>query len=929
MSQQNILAASVSALSLDESTVHTGGASSKKSRRPHRAYHNFSSGTVPTLGNSPYTTPQLNQQDGFQQPQAFTPKQFGGFNNGSGSVMSTPVMVSQERFGASEASSPYGQSMLDMTAPQPTSHIVPTQRFEDQAQYLQRSFETCRDSVPPLPTTQFYCVDQGSCDPHLMSLSMYNIPESEHLRAATKLPLGLTIQPFSTLTPNDAEVPTIPLPMDGTPLRCRRCRAYANPKFQFTYDSSVICNICRVKMQVPGEHFAPMGPNGQRSDLNEKSELLHGTVDFLVPSIYNAIQEKELLPLHYVFLIDVSLLANENGSSLAMVEGVRSCIEYISDFQPNCEVAIIVYDNKLRFFNLRPDLDNAQEYIVSELDDVFLPFYNGLFVKPGNSMKIINDTLIKISGYISTDKYSHVPQVCYGSALQAAKLALDTVTGGQGGKIICSLNSLPTIGNGNLSLKRDNAHIAHVKCDNGFYKKLASDFLKSYISLDLYVTNAGFIDMATVGHPVEMTSGILKYYPHFQQETDAFTLVNDMVTNVSNIVGYQALLKVRCSTGLSVEQYYCDSSDNTDHDPIIPVLTRDTTLDVLLKYDSKIKTGTDVHFQTALLYTDIDGVRKVRSINTSGAVSNNIREIFKFINQNPVMRIMIKDVIKTLGDCDFVKIRRLIDDKMVEILTQYRGLVSSNSSTQLILPDSIKTLPAYMLAFEKSELMKPNAQSTRGNERIYDLLKYDSLNSAQLCYKLYPQIVPFHVLLEETDLTFYDANAKLLQINSSSINNLSVRASHSNFINGGCYLIFQGDTIYLWFNENTNRMLLQDLLSVDESLPVSQISLFSGTLPETGTSINQKASNVIKNWQQVVNKSSLPLVLLRPNVDQYYSNVMSQLLCEDKTVNRIESYDNYLVIMHKKIQEKLQKDDFIKVSTAATHENIHQKFVQF
>ena len=327
MSQQNILAASVSALSLDDPAMQSGGASSKKSRRPHRAYHNFSSGTVPTVGNSPYTTPQLNQQDGFQQPlQAFTPRQFGGpgFNNGSGSVMSTPIMGSQEQFGASEASSPYGQSALDMTVPQPTSHIVPTQRFEDQAQYLQRSFETCRDSVPPLPTTQFYCVDQGSCDPHLMSLSMYNIPESEHLRGATKLPLGVTIQPFASLTLNDAEVPTIQLPMDGTPLRCRRCRAYANPKFQFTYDSSVICNICKVKMQVPAEHSAPMGPNGQRSDLNEKLELLQGTVDFLVPSIYNAIQEKDPLPLHYVFLIDVSLLANENGSSLAMVEGVRS-----------------------------------------------------------------------------------------------------------------------------------------------------------------------------------------------------------------------------------------------------------------------------------------------------------------------------------------------------------------------------------------------------------------------------------------------------------------------------------------------------------------------------------------------------------------------------------------------------------------------------
>ncbi|EDO16345.1 hypothetical protein Kpol_1059p34, partial [Vanderwaltozyma polyspora DSM 70294] len=373
-----------------------------------------------------------------------------------------------------------------------------------------------------------------------------------------------------------------------------------------------------------------------------------------------------------------------------------------------------------------------------------------------------------------------------------------------------------------------------------------------------------------------------------------------------------SILKVRCSSGLSIYQYYSESVDGTDRDPVIPVLTTDTTIDVLLKYVDKMKTGTDVHFQAALLYTDIDGNRKVRSINTNGAISGNIREVFKFIDQNVVMRVMIKDILSTLGDCDFIKVRQSIDDKMVDILTQYRALVSGNSSSQLVLPDSLKTLPTYMLAFQKSELMKPNAQSTRGNDRVYDLFKYSTFNSAQLCYKLYPQILPQHVMLEDIDLTFYDANYELLQINQTSIENLTVKDTHAEIINGGCYFIFQGDAIYLWFNENTNKLLLQDLLDVDPSLPIGQISLFTRSLPETGTAINVKASNIIKNWSQISNKNSLPLILLRPNIDQYYSKVMGSVLCEDSSMNKIESCDNYLVSLYRRIQENLKKQNYVK-----------------
>lgn len=919
----------------------------KKYRRPNRAFHRIGSTVSAAAGNfSAPSTPKMNNFGTFNNgmptdaanSRSFTPITQSPYSNIS--VIETPLVGSTSSQLYQQPSRVSSSALMQTYDNyQTTSHIIATQRWEDQLQYLPTTFETANQSIIPLPSTSFYCVDQGSSDPRLMHLSMYNIPEDEHLRSATKLPLGITIQPFAPVLPSE-DIPVVKyvdniVLDDGTqnikePLRCKRCRAYINPGFKFNYDSNVICNICNVKIKIPIDDFNAINPAGLNGNQTNSIELSKGTVDFLVPKIYNVIENVDPLPLHYIFVIDVTLLANENGNSVAMIEAVKNSIEYIKENQENCKIAIMAFDNKLRFYNLRPDLEAAQEYIINEINDIFLPFYNGLFVNPLESENIINDTLKKIYNFVVGDKYWHVAQSCYGSALEAAKMAIDTVTGKQGGKIICSLNSLPTIGKGNLSLKKDDAIKKHLNCDNEFYHHLAEDMLRSYISLDLYITTSGFIDMVTVAHPATLTSGVVKYYPHIVSHEEDYLLSKDMVDEISKIEGYQALLKTRSSTGLSIESYYMEAVEYSSRDPIIPVVTKDTTIDVLLKYDNKLKVGTDVHFQTALLYTDIHGVRKVRSINCNGGVSNNIIDIFKFINQDAVMRIIIKDIIRTLGSCDFINIRKIIDEKIIDVLTQYRALVSGSSSTQLILPDALKTLPMYLLAFEKSNLMKPNHQSTRGNERIIDLLRYSMFNPAKLNYKLYPQIIPFHVLLEQEDLTFYDVNETMLQLRMDTVTNISTRNSHSSLENGGCYFIFNGEAVYLWFNENTNRMLLHDLLGVDPSLPINQISLYFSSLPETGSDINIKAANVIKYWCTVTGQTSLPLLLLRPNIDQSYSSVSSEIFCEDKTINLIESYDNYLMHLHCRIQEKITKENYIKVSTnSKNHEHIHQKFVQF
>ncbi|AMD19253.1 HBR352Cp [Eremothecium sinecaudum] len=885
----NGLEGSVSKLSLENN--------SKKHKRPFRAFHSFNEPTnqYQNFGAIPHTASTT--ESSFLNPQ---------------SGATTHPLTANE------------------PAP-PSSHLVPEQRILDQQQMLTRTFVPAAESPPPLATTQFYSSNQNCCDPRFMSLSVYNIPESETLRAATKLPISVNVQPFAKTAFVDGDVPLVPLEGDG-PLRCRRCRAYVNPKSTFTYDSKMVCNYCQIKTQVSQPQYFSMGANGQNLGSVDRQELNCGVVDFLVPSEYHVKPNQPTVPLHYVFLVDISSWANENKSSLTVLEGVRTSITYIAEHQPNCKVAIIAFDRWLRFFNLRPEANRAQELVVSELSEVFLPLFHGLFARPAESMHVIQDTLLKLETFIQDDKFSHKNEACFGSAIDVAMLALQTCTNGNGGKIIASLNMIPTLGEGNLSISKDDGTKKHLNCENEFYTKIAQSMLKSYVSIDLFCTGSAFMDLATIGHPSLVTSGRLQYYPNFNIDKDEFILVNDMLHSVSSNIGYQAQLKVRCSSGLSVQNYLSVACGNSDKDPIIPVVTTDQSFDVLFKYDEVLRSRTDVYFQAAILYTDLDGNRKVRTINTTAAVSTSVGEIFKFANQNVITSSIIRDILSKMKECNVTQLRKTIDTRLTEILAQYRAHVDGSSSTQLILPDALKFLPAYFLSFKKSYLLHSNNYSSRDNDRVVDYFKFWQHNQPQFSYKLYPQIFPLHELLTPEDYTFYDENNLLLQLYSTSA--LTVRNSHSALVNGGCYLIFQGDLVYLWFNENTNPHLLHDLLSIKtpaDSINYAHLSLFGAQFPVLETDINSQARNIIQYWARLVNRSFLPVLLLRPNVDSYYSQVLAALMCEDKSVESLECYDNYLLLLHRTIKENVQQDRFTKLSSfnKEGNDSIAQRFIHF
>ncbi|CCH58152.1 hypothetical protein TBLA_0A03530 [Henningerozyma blattae CBS 6284] len=844
--------------------------------------------------------------------------------------------------------------------------VLASKRLWEQNYYLKTSYVPTISGVgrqlyypSPSPTTQFYSGDSRISDSKQIEFTTRMISQDEYVRDATKLPLGMTIQPFVDLIPalNPAET-TVPLTPGIPPLRCKRCRTYVNPFFKFNRDGSVTCNICKVKNQIsdPQMEFHFNSGNASMSS-SLYPQLYKGTVDFIVPETYNINKGNSSVPLHYLFLIDTSIISKGNVMT-SFLNAAKETIEKLCIEQPNCKIGIIAFDLSLRFFNLSSNLGSPSEYIVNDLKEPFLPILDGLFVNPVESKKIILLTFERINELIEQSMFGNHPRNVYGSALMAAKLAYKTVTKGEGGKIICYLSSKPTYGEGNLSLTKDDNQKTSLRCDNQFFLKIGNELLANQISIDLYLFNNKFHDMSNICYPVRRTNGNVHYYPDFNFQEDLQTLKNDMLNDISKLVGYQGLLKVRCSEGLSVGKYYIH--DGSTKEPMFGCLTKDTNLDIQLKYDDKIKPGSDVFFQVALLYTDLNGIRKVRTLNSKVTVANTLSNSFNYSNEHVILRIMLKDVIfKYLSNWGVNRIKEELDDNLLEIITQYIALISGNnnntsftgnsvlngggnntisnggSSNRLDykLPRGIQHLLNYILGFEKVESMIFNRQSTRGNQRIATLYDLVSMSSSRLMYKLYPQIIPLHLSMMEEDFEYYDSNEMLIQMNELNIPGMSVSNSGHHITNGGCYLIFDGEVVYLWFNENTNPMLLEDLMGSDGLANVIAKGEFPTNLD---TAINKKVQNIIKNWRQTIGRSAnLKIKSLRPSVDKYYHSVISHLLVEDRLVEGTfkgpDTLSAYTTEMFASAKRRVSKRDFVKNNKNLNnaHENLHQDYVQF
>jgi protein transport protein SEC24 len=112
--------------------------------------------------------------------------------------------------------------------------------------------------------------------------------------------------------------------------------------------------------------------------LDERSELKCGSVDFVASNEY---MNRPPMPPTFVFVMDVSKPAIDSGYLNICVHTIKNVIE--NELLPGgtrTRVLFITYDSSVHFYNLRSTLKQPQMFVVSDVEQVFLPIPVILFL---------------------------------------------------------------------------------------------------------------------------------------------------------------------------------------------------------------------------------------------------------------------------------------------------------------------------------------------------------------------------------------------------------------------------------------------------------------------------------------------------------------------------------------------------------------------
>ena len=210
-------------------------------------------------------------------------------------------------------------------------------------------------------------------------------------------------------------------------------------------------------------------------------------------------------------MVDVTAEAVNRGFLHGFCEGILSALygesrgeteqtEVTSRIPKGAKVGIVTFDKEMHFYNLHPNLTNAQMLVMSDLEDPFLPFSEGLFVDPVESKGVITSLLTNLPNMFSEIKH---PEPALLPTLNSAVQALMAT----GGKIVCSLTALPTWGPGRLILRDDgnqyntDAEKKLFQTEHPGFRKVAEKMVQNGIGVDFFLAapSGGYLDIATIG----------------------------------------------------------------------------------------------------------------------------------------------------------------------------------------------------------------------------------------------------------------------------------------------------------------------------------------------------------------------------------------------------------------------------------------------
>ncbi|NXN34968.1 SC24C protein, partial [Rhinoptilus africanus] len=744
-----------------------------------------------------------------------------------------------------------------------------------------------RGQVPPLVTTNFLVKDQGNASPRYIRCTSYNIPCTSDMAKQSQVPLAAVIKPLATL-PQEETLPYLVDHGESGPVRCNRCKAYMCPFMQFIEGGRRFqCCFCSCVTEVPPHYFQHLDHTGKRVDFYDRPELSLGSYEFLATVDYCK-NNKFPSPPAFIFMIDVSYNAMKSGLVRLICEELKSLLDYLpregTMEESAIRVGFVTYNKVLHFYNVKSSLAQPQMMVVSDVADMFVPLLDGFLVNVNESRTVIASLLDQIPEMFADTRETETvfaPVIQAGlEALKAAECA---------GKLFIFHTSLPIAEAPGKLKNRDDKKLINTDKEKtlfqpqtSFYNNLAKECVAQGCCVDLFLFPNQYLDVATLGVVTYQTGGSIYKYAYFQLETDQDRFLNDLRRDVQKEVGFDAVMRVRTSTGIRATDFFGAFYMSNTTDVEMAGLDCDKTITVEFKHDDKLSEDSGALLQCALLYTSCAGQRRLRIHNLSLNCCTQLADLYRNCETDTLINYLAKYAYRGVLSSPVKTVRDALINQCAQILACYRkNCASPSSAGQLILPECMKLLPVYLNCVLKSDVLQPGPEVTT-DDRAYIRQLVTSMDVAETNVFFYPRLLP---------LTKADVDSDSLPA--------AIRNSEERLSKGDIYLLENGLNIFVWVGVNVQQGLIQNLFGVSS---FGQISNALSTLPVLENPFSKKVRSII-DMLQVQRSRYMKLIIVKQ--EDKLEMLFKHFLVEDKSLSGGASYVDFLCHMHKEIRQLL------------------------
>ncbi|KAG0440082.1 Protein transport protein Sec24C [Dictyocoela muelleri] len=780
------------------------------------------------------------------------------------------------------------------------------------------------DQLPvPLSTTNVFVTENRNSSPYAIRSSMYVIPNENSMLESIYLPLGIVLTPFdlrvspvelskykkdfsdnkgynnefsdnnhykndlnnhykndlnnhykndlnnhykNDLNNIDLNNKHLNNKVLNNILRCSECRSFANPwcKVENNY---FICNLCNFKnsfqnckidlksleiFKHPTIEFKDYHDNIDKTSMNE---------NMIASDFYNSVLKNNCAIL--IFAIEFTGKSVNSGLFNLSIKAIKENIQNMKYFYKRA--SLILYNDTIKAIHLRRGdivIDNyfsddviVGDFIAFEIDkfDFILERLEQMIsknlIRP-NSNDVGIEFVLRYA--LSISKY-----------FVGAKTILFT----QQKRKLKFTNQ-----NSDISDFSNFESVAgrYIEAKNSFFVFEIRNEIENPIEFLVNKTNGNIYDISQINHKLPLI---------FQRR-----------------VAFGVEVELKTSDSIRKSRIY----GNTNRDTFTPNFSQmDDQSSVAYTFfiDEFMRENQNIFIQAIVTYLTHEGEKKVLIFNQRLTASSKFSNVYEFMAVDTIFSLIFKSIVSK-SDHTFKSFNKSMADwnkKIMLSLKTYRNKCSADSKpTQLVMPESLKSLPNLFQALIKNKYLN-NMSYLDTSSVINNLFYLQRISNKPVdknLYFVYPRLLTF------SDF-FIDQNTlKCLQLTKKGL------------IDGEIYILDNGITIFIFLTKGVDEELIDLLFDCPKNIEKYN----SNNSSKFGNSLGVK--NFLENliFTEKDNEENRVLNLLIEKINDTHRDILDVKVVQqgsdidvmsyfvEDELNGIKAYSEFLCDIHFEIR---------------------------